>query len=132
MTSNHMAVFWRVAPSRGLTPAQLQVLGQSLQEWTGQHGFPNTGMFACLAGIDDLLDGEYPNLFSVRVLKCYRGVSASFGIKPMADIPIDEAAKLIASEWGIPPNSRESIAFFEHDDRTAIEADFRRLIDCSP
>ena len=47
----------------------------------------------------------------------------------MADIPIDEATKLIASEWGILPNACEAVAFFEHDDPAAIEADFRRSID---
>jgi hypothetical protein len=131
MKTGHMAVFCRVAPVRGLTPAQLRVLGQSLDEWTGRYGFANTGMFACLAGINDLLDGEYPNPFSVRLHKCYRYTSALFGQERMTDMPIDEAAQLIAPQWGIYPNSREAVAMFEHDDRTAIEADFRRSIDPS-
>jgi hypothetical protein len=129
--SDHMAVFCRVAPVRGLTPAQLQVLGRSLQDWTGRYGFANTEMFACLAGIDDLLEGEYPNPFTVRVLKCYRCVSALFGQEPMTDMPIDEAAQLIAPQWGVHPNSREAVAVFDHNDSAAIEADFRRSIDPS-
>jgi hypothetical protein len=128
MESGHMAVFCRVAPSRGLIPPQLQLLGQSLQDWTGRHGFPNTGIFACLAGVNDLLDGEYSNQFFLRVLKCYRCVSALFGQEPMTTMPIDEGARLIAPQWGVHPNSREAIAMFEHDDPTAIEADFRRSI----
>jgi hypothetical protein len=129
MESDRIAVFCRVAPSRGLIPAQLQLLGQSLQDWMGRHGFPNTGMFACLAGLNDLLDGEYPNIFSVRLLKCYRFVSALFGQEPITNMPIDEGARLIVRQWGVHPNSHEAFAIFEHDDPAAIEADFRRSID---